>query len=181
MDTGARYSLVAESTLAHFVAQKSATPLSGTGPSATVNGVPQARDYMLNELMFDGQAIGQLAVSEGMADMLGLHFLARFDRNMLVSSTLEFRYEASHFTADKPRPLRRLPVRFVNGHVALLSSASDHLARCGLQNDDVLVEINGKRVEPATIADAHEQLSAAPAGSLQVTIERGGARHTVPM
>ena len=100
---------------------------------------------------------------------------------MLVPGTMEFCYEASRFTEDEPLPLRWIPLRFVNGHVELFASAPDELARYGLRNGDVLMELNGRRVEPSAIADARDQLGTAPAGSLQITVERDGERRTVRM
>ena len=180
-DTGSRYSLMSGATLAHFVSQKAATPLGGAALSATVNGVAQSHEYMISGLTFDGQAIGRLTVSESGEDVLGLNFLAHFDRYMLVPGTMEFCYEASRFPEDEPLPLRWIPLRFVDGHVELFGSAPDELARYGLRNGDVLIEINGRRVEPSAIADVRDQLGAAPAGSLQITVEREGVRRTVRM
>lgn len=180
-DTGSRNSLLSESTLAHFVAQKAVTPLDGAGLAATVNGMAQTNEYMLSGLSFESQPLGRLAVSEGTENVLGLNFLARFDRYMLVPGTMEFCYEASHFTVDEPQPLRRIPMRFINGHVELFSRAPGELQQYGLQHADVIIEINGKRVEPAAIADVRDQLNTAPAGSLQITIERNGVRQIVPL
>ncbi|WP_084664281.1 aspartyl protease family protein [Pandoraea faecigallinarum] len=179
-DTGARYSIVAEQpTLAHFMSQKATTPVGAAAPTATVNGVSQSRDHLVNGLSFDGQALGRFRVSEGSENMLGLNFLARLDRYMFVPSTMEFCYEASHVTQEERQPLRSIAIRFVDDHVEFFSNGPKDLDRYGLQPGDVLIDINGQRLEAAAIADARDQLNTTPVGALTLTIERGGARRTV--
>lgn len=180
-DTGARYSNVTDAALAHFVEHQAATPLGGAGRTATVNGVGESRDHLVNGLSFDDHLIGRLRVSEGAENVLGLNFLERFDRYMFVPSTMELCYDASHFKKDEPAPLRQLAIRALDGRVEVFQNAPDELGRYGLENGDVLIEINGKRVAASAIADVRDQLIAAPVGSLHVTIERAGTRHTVAM
>ncbi|WP_224796773.1 aspartyl protease family protein [Pandoraea sputorum] len=179
MDTGARYSIANAPLLKHLAEHKAVTTLGGATPSATVNGLAQSRDHMLTGFSFDGHALGRLHVSEGTDNFLGLNFFARLDRYMIVPSTMEFCYEASRFTQDEPVPLRNIPIRFINGHVELFGDASNELARYGLQHGDVLLDINGQRIAPAAIADAREQLATTPAGTLNLTIERAGARRDI--
>lgn len=174
--TGSRYSNMSGPTLAYLTRQKSAIRLSDTA-----YGVAESPEHLVSGLSFEGQPIGRLRVTEGGDNLLGMNFLARLDRYMFVPWTMEFCYEASHFTQDEPQPLRRIPLRFVDGHVALFSASPEALGRYGLKTGDVLLEINGKRVDASAIADAREQLSTAPVGSLTLTIEREGARQTLQL
>ncbi|KWZ43558.1 hypothetical protein WS72_12280 [Burkholderia savannae] len=178
-DTGARHSIVSAPTLAFLAGRQAAKPLGGTVPSVSANGVGQSRDYFAKGLSFDGKPIGSLRIAEGGGDMLGMNFLARLDRYMFAPSTMEFCYDASRFTRDDPRPLRTIAIRFVDGHVELFHNRPDDLARYGLENGDVLVEIDGKRVDPSAIDDARDRLSTAPSGSLEIEVERGGERRRV--
>ncbi|MDN7676593.1 aspartyl protease family protein [Burkholderia oklahomensis] len=178
-DTGARHSIVSAPTLAFLASHKAAKPLGGTVPSLSANGVGQSLDYFAKGLSFDGKPIGGLRVAEGGGDMLGMNFLARLDRYMFVPSTMEFCYDASRFTQDDPQPLRTIAIRYVDGRVQLFHNRPDELGRYGLENGDVLVEVDGKHVDPSAIDDVRDRLSTAPAGSLEIAIERGGARRTV--
>lgn len=178
-DTGARHSIVSAPTLAFLASRKAAKPLGDTVPSLSANGVGQSLDYFAKGLSFDGKLVGGLRVAEGGGDMLGMNFLARLDRYMFVPSTMEFCYDASRFTQDDPQPLRTIAIRYVDGRVQLFHNRSDDLGRYGLENGDVLVEIDGKHVDPSAIDDVRDRLSSAPAGSLEIAIERGGARRTV--
>ncbi|WP_414444442.1 aspartyl protease family protein [Burkholderia sp. 22PA0106] len=179
-DTGATHSIVSGPTLANLANHKAVTSLGDVMSSTvTAGGRSQLSDHFVNKLLFDDQPIGSLRVNQGNENMLGMNFLERFDRYMFVPSTMEFCYDASHFTQDEPQPLRDIAIRFINGHVELFYNEPKQLGRYGLENGDVLVEINGKRVEAAAIEDARGQLSTTPAGSLNMTIERNGLRRTV--
>ncbi|AOJ11974.1 aspartyl protease family protein [Burkholderia mayonis] len=178
-DTGARHSIVSAPTLAFLASRKAAKPLGDTVPSLSANGVGQSLDYFAKGLSFDGKPVGGLRVAEGGGDMLGMNFLARLDRYMFVPSTMEFCYDASRFTQDDPQPLRTIAIRYVDGRVQLFHNRPDDLGRYGLENGDVLVEIDGKHVDPSAIDDVRDRLSTAPAGSLEIAIERGGVQRTV--
>ncbi|CDU27894.1 hypothetical protein GSH05_19260 [Burkholderia pseudomallei] len=178
-DTGARYSIASAPTLAYLASHKAAMPLGGTVPSMSANGVGESRDHFVSGLSFDGRPVGRLRVAEGGGDMLGMNFLARLDRYMFVPSTMEFCYDAGRFTQDDPQPLRTIAIRFVDGRVELFHNRPEDLRRYGLENGDVLVEIDGKRVEAPAIDDVRDRLSTAPAGSLDIVVERGGSRRAV--
>ncbi|ARK51384.1 retropepsin-like aspartic protease [Burkholderia pseudomallei] len=178
-DTGARYSIASAPTLAYLASHKAAMPLGGTVPSMSANGVGESRDHFVSGLSFDSRPVGRLRVAEGGGDMLGMNFLARLDRYMFVPSTMEFCYDAGRFTQDDPQPLRTIAIRFVDGRVELFHNRPEDLRRYGLENGDVLVEIDGKRVEAPAIDDVRDRLSTAPAGSLDIVVERGGSRRAV--
>ncbi|KVR21093.1 hypothetical protein WK13_35230 [Burkholderia ubonensis] len=178
-DTGSQSSIASARTLAYLASHKAATPLGGTAAMVTARGVGQSHDHFVNGLAFDGRSIGRLLVSEGGNDMLGMNFLARLDRYMFVPSTMEFCYDASHFTQDDSKPLRKIGIRYADGRVEVFYNRPDELIRYGMENGDVLIEINGKRIEASAIDDVRDRLGTAPVGSLVITVERDGSRRTV--
>lgn len=179
--TGVSDSIVSGPVLAWLTSHQGATRLDGTMLAATADGLADSPEYLVSALSFGGTPVGRLRVTEGAENILGMNFLARLDRYLFAPSTMEFCYEAGHFTRDDLPSLRRVPIRFVNGRVEFFSNAAQEIAGYGLKQGDVLLDINGKRIEPSAIADAREQLRTAPLGSLRLGIEREGVRHTVSL
>ncbi|WP_150777802.1 PDZ domain-containing protein [Pandoraea sputorum] len=130
---------------------------------------------MLSGLACDGPPFGRLRVIEGNETLLRMTVFARLDRCMFLPSTLAFCYEASHLAQDEPPPLRPIGIRFVDGHVEVFHNPGQEIERYGLCKGDVLIDVNGKRVEPVAIGAARAPLSTAPVGSPRLTVERAGA------
>ncbi|WP_455814689.1 hypothetical protein [Pseudomonas graminis] len=112
---------------------------------------------------------------------LGMNFLARFDSYLFLPKKMLFCYRQQRFTRDEPAPQRILAIRYYAHRVELFSNPPAALARFGLQNGDVLVEVNGSKVLPEGIHYLRIALADTPAGQLTLKIDRHGKMKTIRM
>lgn len=149
--------------------------------SLSATGVSHTRGYRLNALRFNQMPLGSFSAVLNPRERyaLGMNFFARFDDYLFIPSQMLFCYRAQNFTRDEPLPLRQLSLRYIADRVEFFYNAPDEIGRLGLQNGDVLLEVNGERVRPQDIDRLRHRLRSAPSGQLALTIERHGKQSVV--
>ncbi|KAF1026063.1 MAG: hypothetical protein GAK40_01303 [Burkholderia plantarii] len=184
VDTGASTTVLDETLLKYM--QQRHDVIRGTLPAAslTMGGTRVEPLYYVKGFSFYGKPVGRLEAATsapGSTSLLGMNFWSRFDRYMFVPHAMQMCFEPGRIEADDPMPVRMLSVRFVNDRVELYLNSPAALKGFDLKNTDVLVEVNGKRVDPASLFDIRRQLTTTPEGQLELVVERDGVRHTVRM
>jgi hypothetical protein len=150
---------------------------------ATANGISEASEYLIDGLVFEGMPVGRLRAQENPdgLNVVGMGFLSRFDSYALIPAEMIFCYNAKNFTRDDHRPLRQISLIYVDGRVELFKAGKDDVAGYGLKHGDVLLEVNGKKVQPADIEQLREDLRVAPQGELTILIDRSGERKSIKL
>ncbi|CAJ1000283.1 aspartyl protease family protein [Sodalis praecaptivus] len=184
VDTGAVQSFVSEELIGRMKKQyRNVTTGYRQTPSATASGLGHDNDYLIDGLTFNGMPVGRMKISGNKNDMynLGMDFFSRFDSYLFAPDQMLFCYNARHFTRNDKAPLRNIGIRFHQQRVEIFYNQPQELARYGLQNGDLLREVNGRAVTPEAISDIRPVLADTPAGKLTLVIERNGKRRTLQL
>lgn len=177
VDTGVYYSYIGDELIKASRERPESAVLTGINqPVLGLTGHEVNDGYSLTGLSFNQMPLGKLLVRENKQGVygLGMNFLARFDSYLFMPKKMLFCYREQHFTRDEPEPQRILTVRYYAHRVEFFSNSPTALARFGLQNGDVLVEVNGSKVLPEGIHQLRIALADTPAGQLTLKIERRG-------
>ncbi|MTD29109.1 hypothetical protein GK011_19425 [Erwinia sp. J316] len=182
VNTGVDYSYIGDELIKVSRERPQSAVLTGINqPMLGLNGQEVSDGYSLAGLSFNLMPLGKLLARENKhgAFGLGMNFLARFDRYLFLPEKMLFCYQEQNFTRDEPAPQRVLAVRYYQQRIELFSNPSPALARFGLQNGDVLLEVNGNKVMPERIYHLRNALADTPAGELKLKIERRGKMKTI--
>lgn len=182
VDTGVYYSYIGDELIKASRERPESAVLTGINqPILGLTGREVRDGYSLTGLIFNQMPLGKLLVRESKqgAYGLGMNFLARFDSYLFMPKKMLFCYREQHFTRDEPEPLRILAVRYYAHRVEFFSHSATALARFGLQNGDVLVEVNGSKALPEGLHQLRIALADTPAGQLVLRIERRGKLKTI--
>lgn len=182
VDTGVYYSYIGDELIKASRERPESAVLTGINqPGLGLTGQEVSDGYSLTGLSFHQMPLGKLLARENKqgAYGLGMNFLARFDSYLFMPKKMLFCYREQHFTRDEQEPQRILSVRYYAHRVEFFSSSTTALARFGLQNGDVLVEVNGRKVLPEGIHQLRIALANTPAGQLTLKIERRGKMKTI--
>lgn len=153
----------------------------GEASMATANGTHHASEYLVDGLSISGMPVGRLRVLEsaGGLNNLGMGFLSRFDSYALVPAEMVLCYNAKNLTRDDHKPLRYIPLIYVDGRVEVGDSSMGDVSGYGLKPGDVLLEVSGRKVLPADIEELREDVGIAPKGKLTILIDRSGEKKTI--
>lgn len=182
VNTGVDYSYIGDELIKLSRERPESAVLTGINqPVMGLRGQEASDGYSLTGLRFNQMPLGKLLVQENKHGALGLgmNFLARFDSYLFMPDSLLFCYREQRFTRDEPAPRRLLIVRYYAQRVELFSNPAGVLARFGLQNGDVLVEVNGRNVQPEELHLLRAALADTPRGQLTLKIERHGRMKTI--
>jgi len=184
VDTGVYYSYIGDELIKISRERAESAVLPGINqPVLGITGQVVSDGYSLTGLSFNQMPLGKLLACENKkgAYGLGMNFLARFDSYLFMPKKMLFCYQQQRFTRDEPAPQRILAVRYYAHRVEFFSNPPTVLARFGLQNGDVLVEVNGSKVQPEGIHHLRIALADTPPGQLTLKIERHGKMKTIRM
>lgn len=184
VDTGVYYSYIGDELIKVSRERPESAVLTDINhPVPGLTGEVVSDGYSLSGLRFNQMPLGKLLARENKqgAYGLGMNFLARFDSYLFMPKKMLFCYRQQRFTRDEPAPQRILAVRYYAHRVEFFSNSSTALARFGLQNGDVLLEVNGITVQPEGIHHLRTVLADKPPGQLTLKIERHGKIKTIRM
>jgi hypothetical protein len=183
IDTGTTDSLASLELLDTLHKDGNGIEQIGETRMATANGAHDAAEYLMDGLIFSGMPVGRLRLQEsaGGLNNLGMGFLSRFDNYLLVPAEMVLCYNAKSFTRNDSKPLRYIPLVYVNGRIEISDDTSQDFPEYGLKQGDVLLEINGQRALPVDIEESREKLGSLPKGKLQIVIDRRGERKTISL
>jgi predicted aspartyl protease len=181
IDTGATDSLAPRDLL--HVVQREGGDIEPIGEThmATANGAHRAGEYLVGGLIFDGMPVGRLRIQEstGGLNNLGMGFFSRFDSYALIPAEMVFCYNARNFTRDDHKALRPISLIYAGGHIEIGDGGMGDVSGYGLKPGDILLEVNGRKVQPADIEELRNDLGDMPKGKLTILIDRGGERKTI--
>lgn len=181
IDTGADDLLASPELLQALRDQHSMVDELSMDHSVGAGGVAESAGYLIDGLALEGARIGKMRAVTAPAgtNNLGMGFLSRLDRYLLSPNQMVFCYVNGDLARDDARPLRFIGVAFAHGRLELAHNDQADLDTYGLQNGDVLLEVNKRDALPVHIDEVRKAINNTPAGKLEIAIERQGARKAV--
>ncbi|PXV58366.1 Aspartyl protease [Dyella jiangningensis] len=153
------------------------------GPSSEIDGVSESALYRISGLTLNGTRLGAMTAATSLTgtNNMGMNFLSRLDRYALSPNLMVFCYTAANLSRDEPKAVRSVGIAFIHGRLEVAYNNPARIRGYGLENGDVLLEVNKQRARPEEIQALRQQVSNTPAGRLKLVIERQGTRKTLTL
>ncbi len=181
IDTGSMELRASPELLAALHETHSPVEAMPPSPASQIDGVAESASYRVSGLILNGTRLGAMTTdaSPSGANSVGMNLLSRFDRYVLSPNQMLFCYTAGNLSRDEPKAVRSFGIAFLHGRVEVAYNIPARIRDYGLENGDVVIEVNKRPAQPDQIQALRQQISDTPAGKLEMVIERQGTRKTL--